>query len=154
MHKFLEKIKKEIKELEEKPSLSMSEWQRIQMLTEIKKNILKIHMLEEGGGHSYDADESYERGYSERRMRDARGRYRSSYDGDGSYRGIYEGTYDGSYEGGSYRGSYGNDSYDGGRSGHEGSKEEMLHKLRGMMGSAGGKEKDALRRCIQQLESD
>ena len=45
MHKFLEKIKKEIKELEEKPSLSMGEWQRIQMLTEIKKNILKIQAI-------------------------------------------------------------------------------------------------------------
>lgn len=150
MHKFLEKIKKEIKELEEKPSLSMGEWQRIQMLTEIKKNILKIQMLEEGGS-SYDADESYERGYSERRMRDARGRYRSSYEG-GSYGGdSYEG---GPYRGGAYEGgSYGD--YEHGSSGHIEGKHKMIRDLRGMMERCDNpKDKEQIHRWIKQLENE
>ena len=152
MHKFLEKLKKELKELEDKPSLSMGEWQRIQILTEIKKNILKIKMLEEGGSHSYDADESYERGYSERRMRDARGRYRNSYDGsyegDDSYEGrSYRG---GSYDGGSYRGDY-----DRGSSGHIEGKHEMIRDLRGMLDRCENqKDKEQIHRWIKQLENE
>ena len=147
MHKFLEKLKKELKELEEKPALSMGEWQRVQVLTEIKKNILKIKMLEEGDSHSYDADESYERGYSERRMRDARGRYRSSYDGS------YEG--DDSYEGRSYRGG----SYDGGSYGssygHGEGKHEMIRSLRGMLDRCENqKDKEQIHRWIKQLENE
>lgn len=141
MHKFLEKLKKELKELEDKPSLSMGEWQRIQILTEIKKNILKIKMLEEGGSHSYDADESYERGYSERRMRDARGRYRSSYDG--------------SYEGRSYRGGSYDGDYEHGSSGHIEGKHKMIRDLRGMLDRCENqKDKEQIHRWIKQLENE
>lgn len=146
MHKFLEKLKKELKELEDKPSLSAGEWQRVQMLSEIKKNILETKMLEEGG-----EDESYEQGYSERRMRDSRGRFRSSYgydgyEGGGTYRsGSYGGHEGGSYEGGgAYRGgSYG---------AHEG-KHEMLRDLEGMLGRCESQQdKETIRRWIKQLE--
>lgn len=144
MHKFLEKVKKELKEMEEKPSLSMGEWQRIQILTDIQKNILKIEMLEEGASH--DPDESYEHGYSERRMRDSRGRFRSSYGGDGSYEG-------GSYRGGSYGGHDGGSAYRGGSYGaHEG-KHEMLRDLEGMLGRCESQQdKETIRRWIKQLE--
>ena len=137
MHKFLEKVKKELKEMEEKPSLSMGEWQRIQMLTEIKKNILKIQMLEEGS--SYDAYESYERGYSERRMRDARGRFRSSYDGyDGGHHVAYDSAYGDSYE-----------------HGHIEGKHEMVRDLRGMLERCKSQQdKETIHRWIRQLEDE
>lgn len=148
MHKILEKVKEELKELEGKQSLSAGEWQRIQILTDIKKNILKIHMLEEGGS-SY-ADDSYERGYSERRMRDSRGRYRSSYDGNGSYRGTYEGSYDGSYGGDSYR-----DSYERGNSGHIEGKHEMLRELEKMKEKCkDGESRETIHKWMRQLENE
>lgn len=144
MHKFLEKVKKELKEMEEKPSLSMGEWQRIQILTDIQKNILKIEMLEEGA--SRDPDESYEQGYSERRMRDSRGRFRSSYGYDG-----YEGG--GTYRSGSYGAHEGGSAYRGGSYGaHEG-KHEMLRDLEGMLGRCESQQdKETIRRWIKQLE--
>jgi hypothetical protein len=146
MHKILEKVDKELKEFEGKQSLTMGELQCIQMLVEIKKGILKIEMLEEGGS-SHD-DESYERGYSERRRRDSRGRFRSSYDGDGSYRGTYEGHYDGSYDGGNYHGSY-----DGGSYGHIEGKHEMIRDLRGMMERCKDPEsRETIQKWMSQLE--
>lgn len=134
MHKFLEKLKTELKELEERPSLSMGEWQRIQILTDIKKNILKIEMLEDGASH--DPDERYERGYSERRMRDSRGRFRSSYDGD--------------YDDGSH-GRY----YDGASYGHIEGKHEMIRDLHGMLDRCkNAQDQETIHKWIRQLENE
>jgi hypothetical protein len=143
MHKFLEKVKKELKEMEEKPTLSMGEWQRVQILTDIEKNILKIKMLE-GGGSSYDPDESYERGYSERRMRDSRGRFRSSYDGAEMHHG---GSYgDSSYDGGYRGGSYGDGNFEG--------KHDMIRDLRGMMERCKDHEsREIIQKWMNQLEN-
>ena len=149
MHKILEHVDKELKEFEGKQSLTMGELQCIQMLVEIKKDILKIEMLEEGVG-SHDG--SYDRGYSERRRRDSRGRFRSSYDGDGSYRG----TYEGSYRGGSYEGGYhdGYDDYERGESGHIEGKQEMIRDLRGMMERCKDLEsRETIQKWMKQLEN-
>lgn len=147
MHKFLEKAKKELKDLEDKPSLSMGEWQRVQILTDIKKNVLKIKMLEESG----ESDENYERGYSERRMRDSRGRFRSSYGYDGGSYGEHEGYDGGSYRGGSY-GGY-DSSHRGGSYGEHEGKHEMVRDLRGMLGRCeSDQDKETIRRWIKQLE--
>lgn len=139
MHKLLEHVDKELKEFEGKKTLTMGELQCIQMLTEIKKNILKIEMLEEGGSSH---DDGYEHRYSERRMRDSRGRFRSSYDGDGSYRGTYEGRYGGTYgEGESY--------------GHIEGKHEMIKDLRGMLDRCKDSEsRENIHRWIKQLEEE
>lgn len=146
MHKFLEKVKKELKEMEEKPSLSMGEWQRIQILTDIQKNILKIKLLEDGGEH--DPDEAYEHGFSERRMRDSRGRFRSSYDGD-----VYDGY--GRSHGGHYDDHYGGthgSSYGGG---HIEGKHEMIQDLRGMLDRCKSpQDQDTIHRWIKQLEAE
>lgn len=91
MHKLYEYLCDELEELEQKAAekgLSGSELEYADKLTEIKKNILKIEMLE---------DEGYSAEYRDDMMsRDRMGG--TSYRGDGSYR-----MNDGSYNrGGSY----------------------------------------------------
>lgn len=85
MHKLYEFACAELEELEQKADkgLSNAELEYANKLTEMKKNILKIEMLEDGG---YSADDE---------MSMDRGSYRNSYRGDNSYR-----------DGGSNRGSY------------------------------------------------
>ena len=136
-----------------------------------------VHMGSYNGG-SYGSYDSYNQGGSNRGSYENNGNNRGSYRG-GSYDGSYEGgsnrgSYDGSYErGGSNRGSY--ENYDGGsnaRRGRDGdgdgryaeasnrnysrhtSKERMIQKLETMMEDAStSKEKEAIMRCMEQLES-
>jgi len=95
MHKLYEYACKELEELEQKApkGLSAAEFEYADKLTELKKNILKIEMLEEKS----EDNGSSGRGMSRRGMYDGRynGMYGGSYEGGNSYRG-------GSYEGGSY----------------------------------------------------
>ncbi len=98
MHKVYEYLCDELKALEKKAEsgqkLSMAELEYLNKLTETKKNLLKIEMLEEdseysnatggssgsyargGRGGSYD-DGSYARGRGRNAKRDSMGRYSS-----------------------------------------------------------------------------
>lgn len=104
MHKIYEYLCDELKTLEKKAEsgqqLSMAELEYLDKLTEVKKNLLKIEMLEEdseysnamggrggnrGGGRNYYSmddgmdmrDGSYARGRGRNARRDAMGRYSS-----------------------------------------------------------------------------
>ncbi len=160
--KHLEELKDSIKmELEKygKQGLSASNFERVKGLLAMYKDACKIEMLEEeaeggyseargvrggnrGGRSSYDGGSSYndDMMYSERRgrgrnaKRDSMGRYSS------------EG---GSYEGGSsYRGG---SSYEGG---YSQAKDDMMMMLGEMMEDASPKEREALKKCMRELERD
>ena len=165
MHKIKEKLMDELYEIEEKMKkssggkVSAGDLEYIHKLTDSIKNIDKIEMLEEGGGYSeesnwmadgrmygtsYDDGMSYARGRGRNAKRDSMGRY--SREG-GSYDNM-------SYERGS---SYAR----GGRGGRRGgysradAKEEMIEKLEDMMQDAEtSKEREAIKRCIMQIEND
>ena len=135
--KICKNIDRELEEYADKKELSLGDYQKLQMLTEIKKNFLKIKKLEgegeyeegeshRGGSYGYGYDHNrYDRGYSERRMRDSRGRYRSSRDGA---------------------------SYDGGSSAHFDEAEEMIEDLKELMHSCDGKGKERIKKWIKELE--
>lgn len=135
--KICKNIDRELEEFADKKELSLGDYQKLQTLTEIKKNFLKIKKLEgegeyeegeshrgEGYGYGYDHNR-YDRGYSERRMRDSRGRYKSSRDGAG---------------------------YEGGSSAHFDEAEDMIEDLKELMHSCDGKGKERIRKWIKELE--
>ena len=165
MHKIKEKLMDEIYKVEndmEKSNggkISRSDMEWLKDLTEVVKNIDKIEILEEGGGYSeesnwmadgrmygtsYDDGMSYARGRGRNAKRDSMGRYsRDMMHHD-----------DMSYERGA---SYAR----GGRGGRRGgysradAKEEMIEKLEDMMHDAEtSKEREAIKRCIMQIEND
>lgn len=74
MHKLYEYACDELKELEKKAEkgLSAAELDYADKLTELKKNILKIEMLEDEG---YSAEYRDDRMMSHAQRRDSRGRY-------------------------------------------------------------------------------
>jgi hypothetical protein len=92
MHKIYEYLCDELKSLEKKvesgQGLSMNELEYLDKLTETKKNLLKIEMLEEdseysgarGRNYAYDSMDmrSYARGRGRNARRDAMGRYSST----------------------------------------------------------------------------
>lgn len=149
MHKIREMLMKEVEPFEKKSQMSMSDLDKLHKLTDTIKNIDKIEMLEEGGysedghymgegriyGTSYDGGSSYARGRRNAR-RDSMGRYSR----DGGY------AEDG--RGGSNRGySYGGYSYK--------DKDEMIEHLHEMLGEASTtKEREAIKRCIREMEDD
>lgn len=134
----------ELNKIAERGELSPTVAPMAHVLTDIVKNIDKIEMLEEGGGYSREGGGSY-RGYS----RDGGGSYRGgysreggSYDGGGSYAGSYDGGYS-ERRGRDSRGRY--TSRDDG-------KEHMMHQIREMMHNAEGREREALERCMAELQ--
>ena len=100
MHKLIEYVCDELKELEKKADkgeMSMSDIEKIEKLSSIKKNLLKGEMLfdevmgdEQSGRYPYMGG-FYARGGSNR---------------GGSYEGSYEGSYADDMDGMSMRGSY------------------------------------------------
>ena len=88
MHKLYDYACDELKELEKKAEkgLSAAELEYADKLTELKKNILKIEMLEGDSEYSgrYDPMRSYRRSYGDhasyRRNRDNMGRYSGAAD--------------------------------------------------------------------------
>lgn len=172
MHKIKEKLMDELYEVEDKMKkasggkVSAGDLEYIHKLTDTIKNIDKIEMLEEGGGYSeesnwmadgrmygtsYEDGMSYARGRGRNAKRDSMGRY--SREG-GSYD-------DGSYEGGSSYARGGRGGNRGGMSNRRGgysradAKEEMIEKLEDMMHDAETpKEREAIKRCIMQIEND
>ena len=148
MHKLKEKIKNELMEYEEKvkksrdAKLTPGELQIVHMLTDTLKNIEKIEGLENGGysqatdfmgegrmyGHSYGYH-----GYPVYYRDDGMSRDGMAYDDGGS--------------------SYARHRDSMGRYSREDGREHMTEKLRGMMEDASSeKEREAIRRCMSELE--
>lgn len=138
MHKIYEYLCDELKTLEKKAEsgqgLSMAEFEYLNKLTETKKNLLKIEMLEEdseyssamrggsyrGGNDRMYGDSSYARGRGRNARRDSMGRY--------SRRG----------------GSYANYSM--------ADKEDLVEDLRDVMQEADGTMKQEFERFIKKIE--
>ena len=166
MHKIKDKLMDTLYEYEDKikkmpdATLSMQDVEKIHKITDTIKNIDKIEMLEGEGGYSedghymgegriygtsYDGESSYARGRRNAK-RDSMGRYsREGYSEEGS-----------SYEGGSSsrgrgqggnRGGYSRDGYS-----MDDGKEDMIENLENMMREADPKSKEAIKRCIKQIE--
>jgi hypothetical protein len=137
--------------------ISRSDMEWLKDLTEVVKNIDKIEILEEGGGYSEESNwmadgrmygTSYEDGMSYARGRNAKRDSMGRYSRDMMHHD------DMSYERGA---SYAR----GGRGGRRGgysradAKEEMIEKLEDMMHEAETpKEREAIKRCIMQIEND
>lgn len=158
MHKLKEMLERELKEYANKGELSAGSLEVIHKITDTIKNIDKIEMLEE------ESECSERRGYSRRGGNwQAEGEYGDSYeDGmSGARRGMHyvRGHY--SRDGGNYndRGSsYRGESYEGGSSMRRGysreeGREEMMGMLDNMMNQADSeKQREALRRCREELQ--
>lgn len=131
MHELKEKLCDELDEIARKGELGAGDLEIIHKLTDTIKNLDKIEMLEDGGGYSqagdWEADMrgTYGRGSSYRgRKRDSMGRY--------------------SREGRGGRGGY---------SRHD-AKEAMMEQMEMLMDQAGSeREREAIRRCMGQLEN-
>lgn len=160
LEELKEVVKRELEKFGKQGDISVSSLDKIHKLSDLYKNLCKIEMLEEEseggyseargrgrggrssyemGGSSYDDDMMYSerRGRGRNAKRDSMGRYSS------------EG---GSYEGGSsYRGGQGGSSYEGGDSR---AKDDMMMMLGEMMEEASPKEREALKKCMRELERD
>ena len=130
MHELKEKLCKELDEIARKPEMGAGDLEIIHKLTDTIKNLDKIEMLEDGGysqAGDWEADMrgTYGRGSSYRgRKRDSMGRY--------------------SREGRGGRGGY---------SRHD-AKEAMMEQMEMLMDQAGSeREREAIRRCMGQLEN-
>ena len=156
--KHLEKLKEtlceELDKFAKSGDVTVNSLEKIHKLTDTIKNIDKIMALEESegysearggrgrgrssyamGGSSYDDDMMYSerRGRGRNAKRDSMGRYSS----DG-----------GSYEGGSYeRGGQGGYSRDE-------ATDWMMRELGSMMEDADPKQREALKKCMRELERD
>lgn len=131
MYELKDKLCKELDEIARKPEMGAGDLEIIHKLTDTIKNLDKIEMLEDDGGYSqagdWEADMrgTYGRGSSYRgRKRDSMGRY--------------------SREGRGGRGGY---------SRHD-AKEAMMEQMEMLMDQAGSeREREAIRRCMGQLEN-
>ena len=113
----------------QKGRMSSSDVEMIWRITDTIKNIDKIEMLEQGG---YSGDDSFD-GYSGRHY--VRGHYsRDSYSGREGYA---------AYDGGSSNSSYG--------SSYSRSKESMKEQLERMMHEAEPREREAIKKCLEQM---
>ena len=130
MHDLKDKLCDELDEIARKGELGAGDLEIIHKLTDTIKNLDKIEMLEDGG-YSQAGDwemegrGSYNRGSSYRgRKRDSMGRYsREGRDGRGGY------------------------------SRHD-AKEAMMEQMEMLMDQAGSeREREAIRRCMGQLEN-
>ena len=130
MHELKEKLCDELEEIARKGELGAGDLEIVHKLTDTIKNLDKIEMLEDGGysqAGDWEADMrgTYGRGSSYRgRKRDSMGRY--------------------SREGRGGRGGY---------SRHD-AKEAMMEQMEMLMDQAGSeREREAIRRCMGQLEN-
>ena len=130
MYELKDKLCKELDEIARKPEMGAGDLEIIHKLTDTIKNLDKIEMLEDGG-YSQAGDwemegrGSYNRGSSYRgRKRDSMGRY--------------------SREGRGGRGGYSRND----------AKEAMMEQMEMLMDQAGSeREREAIRRCMGQLEN-
>ena len=129
MYELKDKLCKELDEIARKGELGAGDLEIVHKLTDTIKNLDKIEMLEDGG-YSQAGDweiegRAYNRGNSyARRKRDSMGRY--------------------ARDGRMMRGGY---------SRHD-AKEAMMDQMEDLMAQAGSeKEREAIRRCMNQLEN-
>lgn len=129
MYELKDKLCKELDEIARKGELGAGDLEIVHKLTDTIKNLDKIEMLEDGG-YSQAGDweiegRAYNRGNSyARRKRDSMGRY--------------------SRDGRMMRGGY---------SRHD-AKEAMMEQMEMLMDQAGSeREREAIRRCMGQLEN-
>lgn len=133
MHELKEKLCEELDEIARKPEMGAGDLEIIHKLTDTIKNLDKIEMLEDGGysqaGYR-DGGSSYNRGssYANRGKHYVRGHYsREGY----------------SNEGRGSRGGYSRND----------AKEAMMEQMEMLMDQAGSeREREAIRRCISQLD--
>lgn len=118
----------ELDEIAKKQEMSAGDLETVHKLTDTIKNIDKICILEEDGGYSQAGDWEMEG--------------RGSYDRGSSYRGRHY-----------VRGHYSRENRDSrGRYSRDGGKNRMMEHLEDMMRDADtDKERDAIRRCMEQL---
>lgn len=135
MHELKEKLCDELEEIARKGELGAGDLEIVHKLTDTIKNLDKIEMLEDGGysqagdweieGRAYNRGSSYAR-----RKRDSMGRY----------------SRDGRMMRGGYR--------DGRMYSRADAKEDMMDQMEALMEQAGSeKEREAIRRCMNQLEN-
>lgn len=135
MHELKEKLCDELDEIANKGELGAGDLEIVHKLTDTIKNLDKIEMLEDGGysqagdweieGRAYNRGSSYAR-----RKRDSMGRY----------------SRDGRMMRGGYR--------DGRMYSRADAKENMMDQMEALMEQAGSeKEREAIRRCMNQLEN-
>ena len=145
LEELKESIKRELEKFAKQGDVSVGTLEKIHKLSDTYKNLCKIEMLEEEsdggyseahggrtrssyamGGYSYDDDMMYSerRGRGRNAKRDSMGRYSS--------------------DGGSYEGGY---------SRHD-AKDWMMSQLGEMMEDADPKEREALKKCMRELERD
>lgn len=129
LYDMKDKFQEELEEIARKPEMGAGDLELVHKLTDTIKNIDKICALEEEGGYSQAVDmDGYARGnsYANRGKHYVRGHY-SRDNGRGYSRGRY--------------------SRDGG-------KDQMMDQLEDMLNDAGSeKERQAIQRCISQLEN-
>ena len=128
MYELKDKLCKELDEIARKPEMGAGDLEIIHKLTDTIKNLDKIEMLEDGYSQAGDWEiegRAYNRGNSyARRKRDSMGRY--------------------SRDGRMMRGGY---------SRHD-AKESMMEQMEMLMDQAGSeREREAIRRCMGQLEN-
>lgn len=128
MYELKEKLCEELEEIAKKPEMSAGDLEAVHKLTDTIKNIDKIEMLEEDGGYSRDGDwESDMRG---------------TYGRGSSYRGRKRDS----------MGRYSRNYREPRMYPRADAKEHMMDQIEGMMGGANEREKDILRRAMEQLE--
>ena len=129
MYDLKEKMCRELEEIARKPEMSPGDLEAVHKLTDTIKNIDKIEMLEEDGySQRYNMDNTiYSRG--------------NSYANRGKHL---------------VRSHYSREHRDSrGRYSRDGAKDEMLEHLEEMMDAAqSDREREAIRRCREQLEME
>ena len=122
MHRLKEMLYEMLEEHADGERLTGSSLEMVHKITDTIKNIDKIEMLEEEGGYSQDGGSSYAR------RRGGMHYVRGHYSRDGGV------------------------SYDRGYSRHDG-KHHMMQRMEEMMQHAeNDRQRDAIRRCMEQLE--
>lgn len=139
----------ELEEIAKKPEMSAGDLETVHKLTDTIKNIDKICMMEEDGGYSQAGDwEVQGRGnYGNGSSYANRGKHyvRGHYSRDNERR---------AYNRDSSRGGYSRDRYSRDGYSMDGAKDQMVAQLESMMEDAGSeKEREAIRRCISQIET-
>ena len=132
LEELKEVVKRELEKFGKQGDISVSNLDKIHKLSDLYKNLCKIEMLEEEGGYSegyMDDGMMYGSSY-------ARGRRNAKRDSMGRY---------------SSEGGRGGSSYD---DGYSRAKDEMMSMLGEMMEDASPKEREALKKCMRELERD
>lgn len=128
LYDLKEKLCKELEEYAQKSNMNAGDLEMVHKLTDTIKNIDKIAMLEEDGGYSragnWEAD------------------MRGTYGRGSSYRGRKRDS----------MGRYSRDYREPRMYSRADAKEHMIDQIEDMMGGANDREKEILRRAMEQLE--